>query len=128
MPITSTNRRSSEFLVWCDFYTIDVADQIGQPSEPSAIAAFVDKHPELVGRIEIEGVARELSLTRESLQAIAAKYLAAIQQAAVIYRLIENSKGKGNFIPEVSMDETDSPQTPIELLVILAAAADEGIP
>ena len=26
------------------------------------------------------------------------------------------------------MDETDSPQTPIELLIILAAAADEGIP
>ena len=26
------------------------------------------------------------------------------------------------------MDETDSPQTPVELLVILAALADEGIP
>ena len=32
------------------------------------------------------------------------------------------------FITEVSMDETDSPQTPPELLVILAALADEGIP
>ena len=26
------------------------------------------------------------------------------------------------------MDETDSPQTPAELLIILAAMADEGIP
>ena len=26
------------------------------------------------------------------------------------------------------MDETDAPQTPVELLVILAAIADEGIP
>ena len=25
------------------------------------------------------------------------------------------------------MDETDSPQTPVELLIILAAVADEGI-
>src|SRR5262249_15231440 len=29
---------------------------------------------------------------------------------------------------EVSMDETDAPQTPPELLIILAAFADEGIP
>ena len=32
------------------------------------------------------------------------------------------------FITEVSMDETDAPQTPPELLVILAAIADERIP
>src|SRR6185437_9725016 len=32
------------------------------------------------------------------------------------------------FITEVSMDETDLPQTPPELLVILAALADEKIP
>jgi tagaturonate epimerase len=51
-----------------------------------------------------------------------------VQQAAVIYRKIESNKGQGNFITEVSMDETDSPQTPAELLIILAAAADEGIP
>ena len=38
------------------------------------------------------------------------------------------AKGEGNFITEVSMDETDSPQTPPELLVILAAIADEKIP
>ena len=56
------------------------------------------------------------------------KFLAAIQQAGVIYRKIESSKGEGNFIAEVSMDETDSPQTPAELLIILAAAADEGLP
>ena len=40
---------------------------------------------------------------------------------------MEEKKGKGEFITEVSMDETDSPQTPVELLIILAAVADEGI-
>jgi hypothetical protein len=39
-----------------------------------------------------------------------------------------NAKGKGNFISEVSMDETDSAQSPVELLIILAAIADQGIP
>jgi hypothetical protein len=38
------------------------------------------------------------------------------------------AKGAGNFIPEVSMDETDRAQSPVELLIILAAIADEGIP
>src|SRR5262249_30915741 len=45
-----------------------------------------------------------------------------------IYRHVAAAKGEGRFITEVSMDETDSPQTPPELLVILAAIADEGIP
>ena len=34
----------------------------------------------------------------------------------------------GNFIAEISMDETDTAQTPAELLIILAAIADEAIP
>ena len=46
----------------------------------------------------------------------------------MIYRHIAEKKGKEQFVTEVSMDETDSPQTPVELLIILAAAADEGIP
>ena len=54
--------------------------------------------------------------------------MAAVQDAGEIYRLIEDEKGKGNFVAEISMDETDSPQTPVELLIILAAIADEKIP
>ncbi|HKI68316.1 MAG TPA: tagaturonate epimerase family protein, partial [Verrucomicrobiae bacterium] len=41
---------------------------------------------------------------------------------------IAKAKGEGKFITEVSMDEVDNPQTPPELLVILAAMADEKIP
>ena len=51
-----------------------------------------------------------------------------MQDAGRIYRHVASAKGEGNFIAEVSMDETDSPQTPPELLVILAAIADEKIP
>ena len=35
---------------------------------------------------------------------------------------------RASLLPEVSMDETDFPQTPVELLIILAAIADENIP
>src|SRR5436305_9407358 len=36
------------FVAPCDFFTIDVADLIGKSADPSAVAAFVDKHPELI--------------------------------------------------------------------------------
>ena len=55
------------------------------------------------------------------------KYLGACKAAGEIYRYIANAKGEDNFIAEVSMDETDSPQTPPELMVILAALADQKI-
>jgi len=116
------------FLPACDFYTIDVADLIGKAAEPSTVDAFVKRHAELQGEIHIEGIEKPLSITGEFLRGVANKFLAAIQHAAAIYRKIESSKGRENFITEVSMDETDSPQTPAELLIILAAAADESIP
>jgi hypothetical protein len=59
---------------------------------------------------------------------IAGKYLFAAQEAGRIYRRVESARGAGTFITEVSMDETDTPQVPAELLVILAALADEGVP
>ena len=116
------------FLHACDFYTIDVADRIGTAAEPGIIDDFVHRHPELTGTIRIDGIDASPSLDEASLRAIAVKYLAAVESAAGIYKKIEQHKGHGNFITEVSMDETDSPQTPVELLVILAAIADHNIP
>jgi hypothetical protein len=116
------------FLPACDFYTIDVADFINKSADTSSVDAFVQRHPELQHTLEIEGIAEPLILSQDFLCRVAGKFLAAVQHAASIYRKIESAKGRGNFITEVSMDETDSPQTPAELLIILAAAADEGIP
>jgi flavin-binding protein dodecin len=99
------------FIAPSDFYTLDVAHFIGKPASAEDIAAFVAKHPELPGAAEV-----------------AAKYLVAVREAGKIYRHIEGIKGADNFITEVSMDETDAPQTPPELLVILVLIADEKIP
>lgn len=116
------------FIPTSDFYTIDVADSIGQPADAQAVQAFVERHPELIGRLEIAGIGEPFATTREDIERIASKYLGAVQEAGRIYRHIASAKGEGQFIAEVSMDETDSPQTPPELLVILAAIADENIP
>lgn len=116
------------FLPHSDFFTIDVADSIAQPTAPESVTAFLDRHPELVGTIAIPHIAAPFQTTRAEVQRIAEKFLLAVQDAGKIYRHIAEKKGAENFIAEVSMDETDTPQTPPELLVILAAMADEGIP
>jgi hypothetical protein len=116
------------FLAPCDFYTIDVADYIGKTAAEADIDAFVGRHSELLGAVRLDGVERSFEATPELLKETAAKFLFAVQQAGQVYRKIEAAKGKGNFVPEVSMDETDHAQTPAELLIILAAIADEGIP
>lgn len=116
------------FLEVSDFFTIDVADFIGQPADPAAVKAFVDRHPELVGKIEIAGIDRPFETSQSDVSAIVGKYLLAVQEAGRVYRYIESKKGAEVIIPEVSMDETDNPQTPPELLIILAAIADEKIP
>jgi tagaturonate epimerase len=115
------------FLAPCDFYTIDVADYIGKAAEPSSIDAFVKHHSELVGTIHLDSP-EHIEITLDLLRNTAAKFLNAVQEAGKIYRKIESAKGKGNFVPEISMDETDSAQTPAELLIILAAIADDGVP
>ena len=102
---------------FADFFTIDVADSIGEQPNPESVAVFIEKHPELVEEFG-----------KDTVQACANQFLLAVQKAGEIYRHIKEAKGGDNFVTEVSMDETDSPQTPPELLIILAAIADEEIP
>ena len=116
------------FLAPCDFFTLDVAEMIGKPAAEADVKAFVARHPELIGTVSIPGIAEPFKTDAAFVTRIANKFLAAVQDAGRIYRFLVEKKGAGNFIPEVSMDETDSPQTPVELLIILAAIADEKIP
>jgi tagaturonate epimerase len=115
------------FIAASDFYTIDVADSIGRAPSPADVNRFVIRHPELCGRLEISGLHQPIEISKSELERITGKYLFAVQEAGKVFRHIEQIKG-AEFITEVSMDETDSPQTPPELLVILAALSDEHVP
>lgn len=115
------------FIPCCDFFTIDVADAIGRPAAQCDVTAFVARHPELTGTLNLAGASAPFTTTRAEVERVAAKYLLAVQEASKIYHHIAATKGDLNFIAEISMDETDAPQTPPELLVILAALADEEI-
>ncbi|HEY5380739.1 MAG TPA: tagaturonate epimerase family protein [Acidobacteriaceae bacterium] len=116
------------FLKPCDFFTIDVAEEIGKPARAADVDAFVAQHTELVGEVRIPRIAQPFKTDVEFVKRVANKFLAAVQEAGRIYRSLVEAKGDGKFVAEVSMDETDSPQTPVELLIILAAIADEQIP
>ena len=123
-----TLETAARFIDTCDFFTIDVADVIGRPAPAADIDAFVKRHRDLLGIIQLAGIDETFAITVEDLTQTARKFLAAVKQAAEVYRAILKAKGEGNFLPEVSMDETDHAQSPVELLIILAAIADEGIP
>jgi len=123
-----TSQTVGRFVSSCDFYTIDVADSIGQPAPADEIDTFVKRHPDLLHPIALHSFPEPFTITSDLLRKTAQKYLAAVKKAGAVYRIIVNSRGEGNFIPEVSMDETDTAQTPLELLIILAAIADEGVP
>ncbi len=117
-----------EFIESSDFFTLDVADYIGKKAEETDVKSLVQKYKKYIGTLAIDGIDETFNISEEQITAIADKSLTAVKQAGKIYRHITEAKGADNFITEVSMDETDQPQTPVEMFFILAAIADETIP
>ncbi len=116
------------FVETADFFTLDVASFIGKESPAEAVKAFVASCGKYMGKLAIPGIDHPIDVTEELLVKIAGKFLAATQQASEIYTFLKEKKGAGNFITEVSMDEVESPQTPVDLFFILKMLADKGVP
>jgi hypothetical protein len=116
------------FIKASDFFTLDVADYIGQPAEKEDINSLINGCVKYIDGLSVPGIEWNLIVTEDSARAIANKYLWAVKEASRLYRHIVPKKGVGNFVVEMSMDETDTPQSPVELFFILAAAAQEEIP
>ena len=116
------------FMDSSNFFTLDVADFISKKASDEDINDFVSKCKKYVGKLEIPDIDEAFDISEQQVKEIAAKFLYAIQEAGRIYRHILTKKEKDTFVVEVSMDETDEPQTPVEMFFILAAIAFEGIP
>lgn len=115
------------FMDSSDFFTLDVTEFIGQAAAPADVNAFVEAMACYAGDIQLPGVRESLQVSEAKLREIALTYLFAVQEAGRIYRHIAERK-QGAFEVEVSMDETDDPQSPVEMLFILAMIAREAIP
>jgi tagaturonate epimerase len=123
------NLKTVDFFVdSCDYFTIDVADFIGRQADNDSLDSFVEAHQTYCGSLSIPGLEKKLVVAAAELRRIAGKYLYAAQEAATIYHHIRDQKKERSFIIEVSMDETETPQTPAELFFILAALAAEKVP
>ncbi|MFP4260254.1 MAG: tagaturonate epimerase family protein [Opitutales bacterium] len=116
------------FLGGSDFYTLDVADFVGAKPDPAQVDAFIERNRPYLGALRIPGIEAPFDVTEARLREVADKFLVAIQSAKAIYQHIAAAKGEDAFITEVSVDETDQPQTPIDLFLILSMIAAEGIP
>ncbi|HGY55013.1 MAG TPA: hypothetical protein ENK44_04885 [Caldithrix abyssi] len=116
------------FIDSSDFFTIDVADYIGKPAADADVRDFVEKHKKYVGNLQLPDLDTTLAISEQQIRTVAEKYLFAAQEAKKIYDRIASQKETVAFVIEVSMDETDEPQTPLELFFILAALASRNVP
>lgn len=116
------------FIEHADFFTLDVAMYIGNEPSAADVDEFLQLCTVLGDKVEIPGIDEPIEINENLLNKVAGKYLAAIKEAGKIYRHIVSKKGAGNFVTEVSMDEVETPQTPVDMFFILKMIADERIP
>jgi hypothetical protein len=116
------------YIASSDFFTIDVADHIGSTSTGFETESRAAKLSRLVGELALPGLPSPITISNADIEHVATKYAPAVREASRVYKRILTAKGKDSFVVEVSMDETDVPQSPTELLLILALIANEGIP
>ena len=116
------------FIDHSNFFTLDVADYIGSEVSETEVNDFLSLAAPYEGKLVIPGIPDPFIVTSTELEVIAKNFLGAVREAAAIYDHIVSKKGADNFIAEVSMDEVENPQTPVELFFILLMIKQYGIP
>jgi len=116
------------FIEPSDFFTLDVAEAIGKPAAQADVDAFVKPMLDYRGEIRLPGIDEPLNVSEDDIRVITGRYLFAVQEAGNIYQHIKRKKGHAPFHVEVSMDETEEPQTAVEMLFILAMISEQKIP
>ena len=115
-----------DFIDSSDFFTIDVAEYINGRVDEEEIEQFIKVNSRFIGQIQIPFIPEPFHIDRDFLWHIGEKFLCAIKEASRIYQYIKTKKGQ-DFIAEVSMDEVEEAQTPVELFMILSGLALYGI-
>ncbi len=110
-----------------NFFTIDVAEYIGKPVDNSDKEEFLKMNRSFIGEVSIPGISKSFRVSESFLGKWCDQYLHAIQEAGKLYRYIKSKKTNGEAAFEISMDEVETPQTPVELFFILKALADHDV-
>ena len=117
-----------EFLSCSDFFTLDVAEELGKPPASSETAARYEEALLKLGELTLDGLPEPLVYDAASVDELIGIYGGAVEAAKKLFVKISAAKDADSFAVEVSMDETDNPQGPKELLGILCMLAVEGVP
>ena len=116
------------FIDHSDFFTLDVADFIGSEVSGEEVDNFTGICSPFIGTLKIPGISEPFVITEEEVHRISGKFFGAVREASAIYNRIASMKGADHFIAEVSMDEVENPQSPVELFFILLMLSHFGIP
>lgn len=111
-----------------NFFTLDVADSIGKEGDPSEQREMFSKLKSFAGEMNIPGIDETFRITEELLEDIVHKFHMAVKEAALIYTHIRAERGNDDFVAEVSMDEVEEAQSPVELFFILLMMDHYNIP
>lgn len=115
------------FIGYCDFFTVDVAEWIGKPAREQDVAEFLDFADRFTTPFIIPGIPEKIFVSQNVVEQIAQKYIAAIVEVEKMYQYLHRECNH-EFVLEMSLDETDVAQSPVELFFILAAIAWKNIP
>ena len=110
-----------------DFFTIDVADFIGKSASEQEQKEFLHFFEKYRQEFKIDGIEQPFNITEKELQEMLNHFLLAMKKAGEVYQHISSEK-PGKFFTEVSIDEVENPQTPLDLFFILAALAFYQVP
>jgi tagaturonate epimerase len=115
------------FLKLSDFFTIDVAEFIGSPAAPQEEEKFLAFFKNYTGEFNIPGIAHKIQISKTHLREMLDNFLLAAKNAGEVFSYIKARK-KENVLIEVSIDEVENAQSPVELFFILAALAFYKVP
>ena len=116
-----------QYIAVSNFFTIDVAQYIGESSELPEKNRFLEYVNKFQNKFDIPGISRDFDISTTSLHEIIDSFLFASKKASQVYQYIKENKSD-EFVIEISMDEVKNPQSPEELFFVLAALAFYKIP
>lgn len=115
------------YLPVSNFFTIDVAEYIGEEASEEDKNDFLKFFSKYTDGIRIEGLSSEIKFSEAELNKMMDNFLLAMKKAGEVYSVIEDGKNE-EFHTEVSIDEVENPQSPVELFFILSALAFYEVP
>jgi hypothetical protein len=108
------------FIPHCNFFTLDVAKYIGVEAEETGIREFQHLMRHYKGDFKLPVTGDVFRVTDEYLHGLARKYMKAMSEVGKMFRFLCQVKDVGRFVTEVSVDESEEVQGPVDLFFILA--------